>query len=269
MEIQNPLVSFIIPAYNRQEKLRKSVDSVLNQTYSNIELILIDDASQPSLKPYFDELKEKDCRVRYMINKENLGVSFSRNLGLSEAKGEYICFVDSDDYLALNRIEAQRDFFCDNDLMVCDYFLENNYEDQPKVISQDTGHDLLKRIVNRSLHLVTVGVIWRKEFLLKNSLKFDKRLRNSEDYLLQVTAILNRPKIHYLSRALVTVVRSHHESLTGNYKLNSSTKNKLVSHGRVFVLTLGKIPISDSAILLKKLVGFGGYFIFSSVKTSR
>lgn len=261
MDSSIPLVSFVIPAYHRKEKLEKAVDSVLNQTCALIELILIDDGSQPSLQPYFEQLKQKDNRVRYFINEKNRGVSFSRNLGLSEAKGEYVCFVDSDDYLAKDRIEAQQKFFFDYDLMICDYLLENKYEDHPKVVSQNPKFRLLERIVDRSLHLATLTLIWRKEFLEKNNLSFDPNLRNSEDYLFVVAAILKNPKIHYLDQAKVTVVKSFRESLTGNYQSKSNTMNKLSSHSRVFLMTFGKIPISESVKLLKKIIGFGGYIL--------
>lgn len=268
MDKRSILVSFIIPAYNRQEKLKKTVDSVLNQTFKNIELILVDDASQPSLEPYFEDLKKSDKRVSYFINEKNYGVSFSRNLGLSQANGEYVCFVDSDDYLDVNRIKNQIDYLLNNDLLVCDYFLENHLEKDTKVINQNTGYDLLKRIVNRSLHLATLGIIWSREFLKSNSLQFDPSLRNSEDYLFIVKAILNQPNIHYLSMPLVTVVKSHQDSLTGKFQSKNNTVNKLHSHSKVFFLTFGKIPILDSLTLFKKILGFIWHIIIISKRDS-
>lgn len=254
-----PLITFVVPAYNRIDKLIRSVDSIISQSYSNLELILIDDASQPTLKPYFKELKERDPRISYFINEQNKGVSFSRNLGLIHAKGEFVCFMDSDDYLDKNRLESQLEFFFESDLLVCDYFLENKHEKQIKIIPQNPEPDLLYRIVSRKLHFATLAVIWRKSFLIENSLYYKPELRNSEDYLFMVQALIKKPRIHYINQPLVVVVKSHGDSLTGQFLLRENIKNKFLSHLIVFQLTVGKISVFESFNLFKKVIGFGFY----------
>ena len=94
-----PFLSIIIPVYNTKDCLEKCVDSCINQTYSNLEILLVDDGSTDGTGILCDKLKEKDTRIR-VFHKPNGGSSSARNLGLKEAKGEYFGFVDSDDFIS-------------------------------------------------------------------------------------------------------------------------------------------------------------------------
>ena len=93
-----PMVSIIVPVYNTEQYLRRCIDSIVNQEYTDFELLLIDDGSKDSSGVICDEYAEKDARVR-VIHKENSGVSDSRNCALDHAKGKYIQFLDSDDWI--------------------------------------------------------------------------------------------------------------------------------------------------------------------------
>ena len=94
-----PLISIIIPIYNIMDCLEKCVDSCINQTYKNIEILMVDDGSTDGTAHLCDKLKEKDNRIR-VFHKENGGSSSARNLGIEQAKGDYLGFVDSDDYIS-------------------------------------------------------------------------------------------------------------------------------------------------------------------------
>lgn len=96
--ITMPTISVIIPVYNTEKYLRRCIDSVLAQTYQDFELLLIDDGSEDSSGAICDEYAARDSRVK-VFHKENGGVSSARNLGLDNARGEWITFVDSDDYI--------------------------------------------------------------------------------------------------------------------------------------------------------------------------
>ena len=96
---KQPLISIIIPIYNIMDCLEKCVDSCINQTYKNVEILLVDDGSTDGTGKLCDKLKEKDKRIR-VFHKENGGSSSARNLGIEEAKGEYLGFVDSDDFIS-------------------------------------------------------------------------------------------------------------------------------------------------------------------------
>lgn len=99
----NELISVIVPVYNVEKYLKKCVNSIINQTYKNLEIILVDDGSPDQSGALCDRLSEKDSRIR-VIHKKNGGVSTARNAGIEAATGEYICFVDSDDWLPVNAV---------------------------------------------------------------------------------------------------------------------------------------------------------------------
>ena len=104
MKEQKPLISVIVPVYKVEKYLHKCVDSILTQTLSDIELILVDDGSPDWSGAICDEYVEKDSRVR-TIHKPNGGVSSARNKGLDVCTGEWIMFVDSDDFIDQNTLE--------------------------------------------------------------------------------------------------------------------------------------------------------------------
>ena len=97
-------ISVIIPAYNAEATIKKCIDSILNQTYKNFEIIIINDGSKDNTYKILKEYENKEEKVK-VINNENRGVSFSRNCGVESATGDYITFVDSDDYLDSNCFE--------------------------------------------------------------------------------------------------------------------------------------------------------------------
>ena len=102
--MQKSLVSVVIPIYNVEQYLERCLNSVVNQTYQNLEIILVDDGSSDSCPQICDEWANKDKRIK-VIHKENEGLGMARNTGIDNATGEYICFWDSDDYVSLNTIE--------------------------------------------------------------------------------------------------------------------------------------------------------------------
>lgn len=104
---QKNLVSVVMPAYNSEKYIEDSIKSVLAQTYKNIELIVIDDASKDGTVKIVEKLKTQDPRINLFKNKSNLGVSETRNKGISKANGEWIAFLDSDDIWMDSKIEKQ------------------------------------------------------------------------------------------------------------------------------------------------------------------
>lgn len=101
---QTPLISVIVPVYNIKEYLPRCVSSILNQTYRNLDVILVDDGSNDGTGELCDELAQQDVRIR-VFHKVNGGSSSARNLGIAEAKGNYLAFVDSDDYISAEMYE--------------------------------------------------------------------------------------------------------------------------------------------------------------------
>ena len=102
--MEKGLVTVVLPIYNVEKYLNRCIESVANQTYKNLEILLIDDGSPDNCPKICDEWAERDRRIR-VIHKQNAGLGMARNTGIDNATGEYICFFDSDDYVDKNTIE--------------------------------------------------------------------------------------------------------------------------------------------------------------------
>lgn len=114
------MVSVIVPVYNAENFLEEAIESVINQTYTAIEVLLIDDGSTDGSLDICNEYAQKDSRVR-VFHKKNEGVSSARNVGITEARGEWILFVDSDDYIRKDMIEILLKHSDGMDRVVCGY----------------------------------------------------------------------------------------------------------------------------------------------------
>ena len=101
----NPKVSVIIPVYNVEQYLKQCLDSVVNQTFKDIEIIIVNDCSPDNSLQIINEYQQKDSRIVLVDLKENVGLGFSRNEGMKVAKGKYITFVDSDDWVTKDYVE--------------------------------------------------------------------------------------------------------------------------------------------------------------------
>lgn len=113
-KVIEPLVSVFIPVYNAEGYIKEAIDSVLSQTYQNFEIIVLNDGSTDQTQHILEELAKKDERIKIYKNEQNLGLTLTRNKGISLCKGEYIALLDADDLMVKQRIEKQIDFFKTN-----------------------------------------------------------------------------------------------------------------------------------------------------------
>lgn len=171
MENMNDLISVIVPVYNVEKYLPKCINSILNQTIKNLEIILVDDGSKDNSGKICDEFSKKDNRI-IVIHKENNGLSSARNAGLEIAKGNYIGFVDSDDWLDENMYEILLKLIKDNDadISCCKFFKTANSEElipsiNNEVIESFTNIEGLNNFYN-DLYSQTV-VAWNKLYSKK------------------------------------------------------------------------------------------------------
>lgn len=125
--MKNALISIIVPIYNAEQYLDRCVESVVNQTYKNLEIILVDDGSIDASSQMCDNYAKKDSRIK-VIHNENGGSAFARNAGIAIANGEYICFADSDDYLDNDMVEFLYNLLTENnaDVARCGYYTNKN-----------------------------------------------------------------------------------------------------------------------------------------------
>lgn len=152
-----PLISVIVPIYNVEKYLEKCVSSIIDQTYKNIEILLVDDGATDSSGSICDKFAEKDSRVK-VIHKKNSGVSDTRNLGIKSAAGEYFCFVDGDDNITPNYIETMYKLSAETnvDIAMCSYIykwedgrekLTRNVEFPSDKIFSDSGAEALRKML--------------------------------------------------------------------------------------------------------------------------
>lgn len=123
-----PLVSIITPSYNSKEFIGETIESVLNQTYKNWEMLIVDDYSTDNSFEIIKKYTQKDSRIKYFKNKKNRGPAISRNIGIEIAKGKYIAFLDSDDFWDKEKLKYQIEFMERNKLLIThtDYFFTNS-----------------------------------------------------------------------------------------------------------------------------------------------
>lgn len=163
------LFSVIVPVYNTEKHLKNCINSVLNQTYNNFEIYIIDDGSSDGSSNICDHFSEKDKRVK-VIHTSNKGVSNARNLGIQNASGDYIMFLDSDDWIESNALEIYYNLICDyNAKMVVSksyYRDENNIMqtdfDGPTVISKES---VLKKLVHLNLATSVCMCVYSKDII--------------------------------------------------------------------------------------------------------
>lgn len=170
-------VSFIVPVYNVEKYLERCIQSILSQSYSNFELILVNDGSPDNSQKIIDNYKKKDKRI-VSIKKENEGVSAARNDGLNIATGDYILFIDSDDYIDVNYAEYFVELIEKNDSdMALSY---NYYDDCGFLPAEDSSIKILNSTeASIELYLGKTGVavwnkIYKKSFLDEYNIRFNK-----------------------------------------------------------------------------------------------
>lgn len=165
-------ISIVVPIYNVETYLKECIDSILNQTYSNIEVILVDDGSTDNSGKMCDQYKMQDNRI-CVLHKENGGLSDARNVGINQAKGKYIAFVDSDDVVADDMIEYLfsmiNTYKADMSVCQCDYIdetsrlIKNNANVENICISGK--EECLKALLGESgLNTVAWGKLYKTEF---------------------------------------------------------------------------------------------------------
>lgn len=186
--LTSPLVSVIVPIYNVENYLQKCIESVLSQSYQNLELILVNDGSPDNSESIIKHYASLDCRV-IPINQSNGGVSSARNKGIKISKGKYILFLDADDYYSNNFVEKMVKCAENNkcDLVSCS-FIAFGIDKVPKV--KQIKSKILSNIEAISLSLgynSFNGYVWNKLFkrsiIEKNSLKFENNKSACEDLL--------------------------------------------------------------------------------------
>ena len=200
------LISVIVPVYNVEEYLRECIESIISQTYSNLEIILIDDGSKDQSGMICDEYEKKDSRIK-VIHKENAGVSSARNTGLQIATGDWVAFVDSDDWLEENYFEVLINAAKTNnvEVVLCGYnrvVLSNkeSINNSEKTIVLNSRAFLIKILNPQTGYGFCHMKLYKKEVI--KDILFDANLIVGEDALFNEQIAYNVKKVCMIEKSL-------------------------------------------------------------------
>ena len=206
------LISVIIPYYKKKEYIISSINSVLNQTYKNLEIIIIyDDLNKEDLN-LLKKIKKKDKRIKIYINKKNLGAGRSRNKGIKLSKGIFVAFLDSDDLWKKNKLKKQIFFMKKNGINAShtSYTIINSNN---KIIGSRNAKDMSYKLLLKSCDIGLSTVILKKE-IITSKIKF-ANIKTKEDYVLWLKITFNNNKIFALKDNL-TKWRKLEDSLSSS-----------------------------------------------------
>lgn len=261
---EQPLVTVYIPTFNRLELLQRAVESVRNQTYKNLEIIVVDDCSTDGTQKYLEQLAKEDSRVRYFLKEKNSGACVSRNIAIENAKGEFITGLDDDDYFIENRIQYfienwNDDFKClfTNLLFKRD---DSRFKTNYRIAMKDivVQKDLLKanhignQVFTKTLYLKEINgfdpnmEVWQDLecwYNLLNNNGVAKRIKK-EMYVVDISHPHER-----ISNKKVEKVKNSFEFFSKKHALNIDDQNNLKTH----MINYGGVDLELSVYLRKFL----------------
>lgn len=244
-------VSVIIPSYNSGRFLNKAIESLVNQTYKNLEVIIVNDGSTDNTEEIAKKWQKRDERIKYIKHQKNKGLSAARNTGIKNSQGEYIAFLDADDIWLPQKIEIQLKKL--NELNA-DLIFSNWYIWDPKNDTKikafdsnpiESGKDVLRFLIKKNFGNPSTAVL--KKLILEKVGLFDEGLKSSEDYDLWLRFLLNGMKITFCDEPLI-YSRKHSGQMTLNTYIMRTSRLK------VFKKIIRKKPIAliRLPVLLKK-----------------
>lgn len=187
------LVSIIIPAYNAEKWINRSVDSALRQTYRKIEIIIIENGSTDNTTDIVNKYRDKKICLFHSVK----GVSNARNVGIENAHGEFITFLDADDWFSDDAINRMVQAVEDNaDIVTARYFGDKPFEKYYKKKYDAESIDYFLKCLEIPTKRCTVtGNLYRTEFIRKNSISFDPKLSHSEDSVFFISLLKKMPTV--------------------------------------------------------------------------
>jgi teichuronic acid biosynthesis glycosyltransferase TuaG len=235
------LISIIIPYYKKKKFIKGAIKSVLNQTYKNIEIILIYDDPEREDLDYIKSIKNLDKRIKLIINNKNYGAGFSRNIGIKSSKANYIAFLDSDDRWLKNKLEKQINFLKKNNAYIC----HTSY----KIVDHDNKLVAYRKAKNYSNYKdlikscdIGLSTVMLKKKIINSKCQFPN-LKTKEDFVLWLKILKKNFNIIALNEYL-TIWRRLDNSLS------SSVIQKLLDGFKVYYLYMRYSFLSSLYLLL-------------------
>ena len=257
------LVSIIIPVYKVEQYIRKCIESVLGQDYNNIELILVDDGTPDRSGEIADEYAQKDSRIR-VIHKSNEGVAFARNVGMEAARGDFVLFVDSDDWISKDHVSHLMSLQKKDDSDMCmttEYFTQKTDKqasvEKIETISSEKAATLL---LSPKLVVGSYNKLYRRSWLESNRIRQNTNLFSGEGLHFIVTAAQHANHVTISNRKIYFYRRNVQESATTKFNIKMFTNNELsldliekdrIANGKDFLnmLSLFRMHLKINGIL--------------------
>lgn len=217
---QTQLVSVIVPLYNAEKYIEETMESILNQTYKNIEIVIVDDGSKDQSSSIVKNFKKKYPEQIQYILQENQGVSVARNTGIENANGEYISFLDSDDLWHSTKIEKQIESMHKNNMKACYCGFMNFYEETGEKVENTTNFvkgNMTKAFLTHQVFAQTSTWIFKKSIVLNHNIRFTPGCSWGEDleFLFKLMSVTN---VCYVDEYLTYYRILSGGSLSSNYK---------------------------------------------------
>ena len=249
-------VSIVMPIYNVERYIKKSIKSVLNQTHENFELILVDDGSTDRSGNIADQFAKRDTRIK-VIHKKNGGLSDARNVGMSQATGEYMVFIDSDDYWESDLLKSVFDFNKNGDLDIVVFGYVADFYGADSSITHTENHiEETKVIIKESQSVVDIkhknllGYAWNKVYrtslIRGRNLMFAKGVSYVEDILFNSQAFQCAKKVGFLGMPLYHYSQRSSETLGKKYYSDMGDLDILAN--QEFCKALRALNVSDKDI---------------------
>ena len=217
--MSSPLISVIVPVFKAQNTIRKCLDSIINQTLSDWELVLVDDGSPDESGKICDEYAVRDSRIN-VIHKVNAGVSAARQTGLDAVRGDYVIYADPDDWVDPNMLEElYRIAIAEGaDMVICDWIVEVGEKSIYRVQKPSSlqASAVLHNIFDGTLHGSCCNKLIRRSCINKYGAYFPEGINYCEDVCFNVQLLMNDIKVAYLNKAFYHYFQSS-SSITNHY----------------------------------------------------
>lgn len=225
MQHKDILVSIIVPIYNVDKYLEQCISSILDQSYTTLEIILIDDGSTDTSAIIIDKFARKDSRVQ-VIYQKNCGVSSARNTGLQAAGGKYVMFIDPDDWVTNDYVEYLLDLAEENNAdMALTIEKYSNYckkQVKKEVIKIFTAEKCAVYLLCYNMPVAVWSKIYRRSFLDKNGIRFFEDIYIGEDFIFNMLAIQHANKIVLGNRKIYYYRKDNSASATTNFTIEKA-----------------------------------------------
>lgn len=220
------LISVIIPVYNNENYIDKCLDSIIKQTYHNIEIIVINDCSTDNVEEIIMKYKNIDDRIIYLKNNQNIGVGATRNIGISISKGKYIYFLDSDDYVESTCLEELHNAISENDCFCC--IMQGYKEIKGEIHHYSRTQEELMLLQSPSVCIR----LFNKKVIEDSNIRFSN-LKIGEDLEFVFKLMIFNNKISYVDKPLYTYV-IHEDSSIRRYNKNQLDVIKALERVELF-----------------------------------